>query len=210
MNAGRLVLCAALASIGAGLFFLCRGVLMDSRATALSEQLRRLLPPSVGQWSDGIAYGAVHTAPADFPPDDEGDRLISWALFCAAVMNREQGEEGGPFRPWGEWSGEGDSGHAVTPWQLDKRYHGKFLNAHPRDELRDSEYACGLLADNWKHFRQYGGELAQAATAASYNASRAKVIAALESDPTISAADALTTGGNYGSDVLRRFGGFVS
>lgn len=189
-------------AVVAGIAFYVRRLVVQNRAQTLAAQLQTL-PRALAQWAEPIAAGAVATAPGDFPGGLEG-----WARFGAAIMDRESlGGEGSGYSPAGEWNGTGDGGHAVTPWQLDRRYHARHLDRPDRSPASDSVYAFGLLAERWRRFRSFGGDLALASTAAAYNASAQRVADALAAGADLASIDSLTTGGNYGSDVLRRFGG---
>jgi hypothetical protein len=134
----------------------------------------------------------------------------AWATLGAAVMDREsRGADSSYYSPRGAWDGEGDGGHAVTPWQIDKRYHADYLARTDRTPARDSVYAFGILRDNYKRWHSVP------ATLAAYNASAKRVAVVVEAaraegrEPTAEDLDPLTTAGpsggpDYVSDTLSR------
>lgn len=157
------------------------------------------IPDSVKQWTGPISVGAARTwpltislkSPAGFPGG-----LLAWALFGCAIVDREQGPEGGPFTPWGDWNGTGDSGHGHTPFEIDDRPaggHAGYLARTDRTPEGDAAYAFGILAHGWRATAD------QQITADEYNAGP-RVEKLSDAD-----ADAATTGANYGSDVVSRF-----
>jgi hypothetical protein len=178
-------------------------VAIDSLQTSrLAAELRERLPAHLARWAAELAAGAGATAPQGV----EALPVGRWALFGAAVMDREsQGATSAGYAPKGEWNGTGDGGHAVTPWQIDVRYHAAYLAKTGRTRASDSIYAFGILARGYAAATSAGAQLEEALqlAAAAYNAGHKPLDAWLASG-ALDAADALTTGHNYGADVLRR------
>lgn len=200
---GFLVAAVALLGAAAGLAYEVWSYVMDSRAIRISAQLAAQLPQRLAQWSDAIAAGASRTCPSDFPSGASGDSLLEWAFLGAAVMDRES-LGATALTPANDWNGTGDGGNASTPWQLDKRYHAKYLARTDRTPATDSAYAMNLLAASWRAVEKHGATDDDAIrdAADAYNASQSKVLADIDAGTN---PDELTTGGDYGSDVLGRF-----
>jgi hypothetical protein len=151
---------------------------------AISEKIRATVDDRIARWADAVAGAAVKTVPSDFDGGAEG-----WALFGCSVLEEESmGGDAPGYSPKGEWFGTGDRGNAETPWQLDRRYHAKYLTSGDRTPETDSAYAMALLSNNWKTFSDVSPpELRLKATAAGYNASLGRVRAALDNgqDPDL-------------------------
>jgi soluble lytic murein transglycosylase-like protein len=131
-------------------------------------------------------------------------------LLVLAVMDRES--MGGWALTPKDARGTGDGGHGKGLMQIDDR-------AHPFTSCEDDtgrllwqqapfnvHYACMLLARLLLHFKG-----AEAPALAAYNAGQGRVSRALAALPpgstpeqVLAACDAVTTGGDYASDVLAR------
>jgi len=93
--------------------------------------------------------------------------------------------------------GTGDHGNGIGIMQIDKRYHPKFTNRHHALDHQaninyGAQYLAGLL-------REFDGNTPQAVAA--YNGGPSRVRGAVYSGLS---PDAVTTGGDYSSDVLER------
>jgi soluble lytic murein transglycosylase-like protein len=137
-------------------------------------------------------------------------------LLVLAVLDRESlgGEALTPSGP----RGTGDKGHGRGLMQIDDRAHpftsaeddtGKPLWAEPSFNIH---YGCMLLARLMLHFKG-----AEAPALAAYNAGQVRVSRALAALPpgatpeqVLAACDAVTTGGDYASYVLKRRAAFAS
>jgi hypothetical protein len=71
----------------------------EGAVQSLADKLIDVLPSRLGQWAEQLARGALDTAPASMNP-------LKWALFAAAVMDRES-NGGSQLRPHGA-GGSGD------------------------------------------------------------------------------------------------------
>ncbi|RKI39185.1 hypothetical protein D7Y27_22510 [Corallococcus sp. AB004] len=170
------------------------------------DELEQRLPKHLSQWS------------REFHAASTVMRLCPYLL--AAVCERES--MGGLWlKPRGP-AGLGDKGNGHGLMQIDRRYHRAFLARlmpdgrpawqNPRENIL---YGAGLLADRIRDFdKRHSARSARvrlAGAVASYNASQEKVEAVLRALPddaterdAITAMDALTTGKDYGADVLLR------
>jgi len=93
--------------------------------------------------------------------------------------------------------GTGDHGNGIGIMQIDKRYHPEFTNRHsPFDHQANINYAAQYLANLLLDFN---GNTSQAIAA--YNGGPRRVRTAVYSGLS---PDAVTTGGDYGRDVLQR------
>lgn len=134
-------------------------------------------------------------------------------LLLGAIMDRETlGGESEHLKPRGP-AGRGDEGHGRGLMQIDDRYHSGFIQAttpagKPLWEIPAFNilYAAWLLKENLNAFTN---ETAPAVAA--YNAGVRRVRNALvalgpvsEDRFRVHAVDAVTTGGNYSADVLKR------
>jgi hypothetical protein len=128
--------------------------------------------------------------------------------LIGAVMDRES-IGGEVLKPRGP-GGLGDKGRGHGLMQIDVRYHPRFVaDRLPTGELMwqaptwNVLYGATLLATN---LTALDGSFP--AAVAAYNASIDRVlkvyVSGLEGDALVDGLDALTTGGNYVSDVLTR------
>ena len=93
--------------------------------------------------------------------------------------------------------GTGDNGNGIGIMQIDRRYHPGFTNRYsPLDHQANINYGAQFLA---KLMAEFGGNIPQ--TVAAYNAGASRVQAAIRAGLP---PDAVTTGGDYGRDVLQR------
>ena len=120
---------------------------------------------------------------------------VSPALLLA-IMDRETGD---PHR-----IGFGGRNPAVTNgsdfglMQINRAAHPDFFAHHDwRDAAANIDYGAGVIAADLHH---YDGDVTRAAAA--YNAGPGNVDRALAAGHS---ADSVTTGGDYGSDVARRY-----
>jgi hypothetical protein len=100
----------------------------------------------------------------------------------------------------------GDGGHGRGIWQRDDR---SFVIPadYLQTPLRQAQDAAALLAGHFTHFRTVHPIAPWHAAIAAYNAGRGGVNAAIQAGRT---PDSATTGGDYGADVLSRWGRCVS
>lgn len=121
---------------------------------ASQEELFRAAVPSHGQWMTEAILAAARAK-----------QLNPFLLGAIAYWESDFGQARG-YDPKGAPDGWGDSGHACTPWQIDKRYHAAFLSSAGAKEIsRSSLYAAGLVA---QAARLFPGNIE--AIIASYNA----------------------------------------
>ena len=93
--------------------------------------------------------------------------------------------------------GTGDHGNGIGIMQIDKRYHPEFTGRHsPFDHKANINYGARYLA---QLLREFNGNTSQAIAA--YNGGPRRVRTAVFSGLS---PDAVTTGGDYGRDVLER------
>lgn len=118
-----------------------------------------------------------------------------------ALMDRETGD---PRR-----IGFGGRNPAVTNgndfglMQINRSAHPGFFREHDwRDPKANIDYGASVIADNLRHF---SGDVDRAAAA--YNAGPGAVDRALAGGRS---ADSVTTGGDYGTDVARRYRHFAT
>ena len=82
--------------------------------------------------------------------------------------------------------------------QINRSAHPGFFAQHDwRDPAANLDYGASVIAGDLKH---YDGDVARAAAA--YNAGPGNVDRALRAGHS---ADSVTTGGDYGTDVARRY-----
>lgn len=134
------------------------------------------------------------------------------AYLLAAVCDRESG--GGRYlKPPGP-AGVGDGGHGRGLMQIDDRYHKEFVASGAW--MKPFENICKgaeILAANRKEFAEDAD--AEFLSVCRYNASAKRIAEALAkaNADKISrrmAADSVTTGGDYGSDCIRRRASFLA
>lgn len=93
--------------------------------------------------------------------------------------------------------GTGDHGNGIGIMQIDRRYHSDFTNRYsPFDHKANINYGARYLA---QLLHEFNGDTAQAVAA--YNGGPRRVRTAVYSGLS---PDAVTTGGDYGRDVLQR------
>ena len=189
---------AALAAVAAWLWK------READVQDLANKLIDTLPSRLGQWGVQLGRAANLTSPASLS-------TMKWALFVAAIMDRESG--GGiylhPRGPAGrgdfqdKGDGRGVVGRGLGLMQLD-------IGAHPDLEAQPEKWQ----APSWNIeqgarelrglYTQLPAEMDQAEkfqrTADGYNAGPR---ALRHPDP-----DSITTGKNYGSDVVARAAAF--
>lgn len=93
---------------------------------------------------------------------------------------------------------QGDFTNGVGIMQIDRRWHSEFTErVRPNDHAANIEYGASLLSADYKRLKNWHH------AAAAYNAGPGRVARAVTDgkDP-----DTLTTGGNYGKDVMQRAG----
>ena len=120
---------------------------------------------------------------------------VSPALLLA-VMDRETGD---PHRiGFGGRDPAVSNGSDFGLMQINRAAHPEFFAHHDwRDPAANIDYGAGVLAADLRH---YDGDVTRAAAA--YNAGPGNVDRALAAGRS---ADSVTAGGDYGSDVARRF-----
>jgi Transglycosylase SLT domain len=182
----------------------------DLRITGRSDGELSLRRPSTGYRKDPGKPGTHDKPGSDDAPKDLPRQYaallplvqrsatkhhVSPALLLA-IMDRETGD---PHR-----IGFGGRNPAVTNgndfglMQINRSAHPGFFAQHDwRDPAANIDYGAGVLAADLKH---YHGDVVRAAAA--YNAGPGNVDRALAAGRS---ADSVTTGGDYGSDVARRF-----
>lgn len=96
-----------------------------------------------------------------------------WVLAAVGMHESHFGSAPG-YVPKGDPRGEGDGGNAVGFWQIDKRYHAKWLEAWDGRVETMADYAAQLLAERRRWFPSN-----VEAQVAAYNASAARVREAL-------------------------------
>jgi hypothetical protein len=179
----------------------------DLRITGRSDGELSLRRPSTGYRKDPGKSG-THTppaAPTGLPSQyhhllplverSAARHHVSPALLLA-IIDRETGD---PHR-----TGFGGRNPAVTNgndfglMQINRAAHPDFFAHHDwRDPAASIDYGAGVIAADLRH---YDGDVAKAAAA--YNAGPGNVDRALAAGRS---ADSVTAGGDYGSDVARRY-----
>ena len=104
-------------------------------------------------------------------------------------------------------SGTGDAGHGRGLMQIDDRFHEFARTGSWRDPRANIRFGCDLLADNRAVLKREGltGRQLLKATLASYNGGLGAVLGALDRGNDV---DSVTTGSDYGKDVMDRAGWF--
>ncbi|HST65491.1 MAG TPA: transglycosylase SLT domain-containing protein, partial [Mycobacteriales bacterium] len=120
---------------------------------------------------------------------------VSPALLLA-IMDRETGD---PHRiGFGGRNPAATNGNDFGLMQINRSAHPEFFRTHDwKDPAANIDYGASVIAADLKH---YDGNVTEAAAA--YNAGPGNVDRALHAGRS---ADSATTGGDYGSDVARRF-----
>lgn len=120
---------------------------------------------------------------------------VSPALLLA-IMDRETGD---PHQiGFGGRDPAATNGSDFGLMQINRSAHPEFFRTHDwTDPAANIDYGASVIAGDLKH---YDGNVAEAAAA--YNAGPGNVDRALRAGRS---ADSATTGGDYGSDVARRF-----
>jgi hypothetical protein len=104
-------------------------------------------------------------------------------------------------------AGTGDGGHGRGLMQIDDGAHEFARTGNWQNPKANIRYGCDLLADNRAVLKREGltGRQLLKATLASYNAGLGAVLRALDRGINV---DSVTTGDDYGKDVLDRAGWF--
>lgn len=123
---------------------------------------------------------------------------VSPALLLA-IMDRETGD---PHRiGFGARDPAATNGDDFGLMQINRAAHPEFFRTHDwKDPAANIDYGAAVIATDLK---RYDGNVTEAAAA--YNAGPGNVDRALRAGRS---ADSATTGGDYGSDVARRFAHF--
>lgn len=153
----------------------------------------------------------AHLRPWRFLAESAGVRYRVDPLLILALIDRES-RGGLALRPQGP-QGYGDSGHGHGLMQIDDRWHAPFLavrldDGSPAwaDPMHNTDYGTSLLRAALNAFGE-DEELAACAYNAGVGGVR-RALSLLTAPSTLeakrAAANAVTTGGDYGVDVLRR------
>lgn len=187
----------------------------DLRITGRSDGELALRRRSTGYRKDPGRPG-THAAPAPQPaaaPQDLPSQYqkllplversaarhhVSPALLLA-IMDRETGD---PHQiGFGGRDPAATNGNDFGLMQINRAAHPEFFRTHDwKDPAANIDYGASVIAGDLTH---YDGNVAEAAAA--YNAGPGNVDRALRAGRS---ADSATTGGDYGSDVARRFAHF--
>ena len=124
--------------------------------------------------------------------------------FAALMLRESGGGQALGYFPKGEIDGWGDGGNAYGLFQIDKRFHAKFLaSPEAKTAVGQAVYALGLLCSNRRLIRVvcHVPDLAERAAYAAYNCGVGNVFAALRKglDP-----DTYTTGHDYSTWIWKR------
>jgi hypothetical protein len=183
----------------------------DLRITGRSDGELSLRRPSTGYRKDPGRPGthtAAPAAPAGLPAQyrrllplvrQAADRHHVSPALVLAVVDRETGD---PHRiGFGGRDPAATNGGDFGLMQINRAAHPDFFAHHDwRDPAANVEYGTVVLAADLRH---YDGDVTRAAAA--YNAGPTAVDRALAAGH---GADSVTTGGDYGSDVARRYAYF--
>jgi hypothetical protein len=188
------------------------GVATDGlRITGRSDGELSLRRPSTGYRKDPGKPGTHEhreSAPKDLPGQyatllplvrrSAGRHHVSPALLLA-IMDRETGD---PHRiGFGGRNPAVSNGSDFGLMQINRTAHPDFFAHHDwRDPAANIDYGAGVIAADLRH---YHGNVVRAAAA--YNAGPGAVDRALAAGHS---ADSVTAGGDYGSDVARRYAHF--
>jgi Transglycosylase SLT domain len=181
----------------------------DLRVTGRSDGELALRRASTGYRKDpgkaGTHAPAPTTAPKDLPAQyrkllplvekSAAKHHVSPALLLA-IMDRETGD---PHRiGFGGRNPAATNGNDFGLMQINRSAHPDFFRTHDwKDPAANIDYGASVIAGDLKH---YDGNVTEAAAA--YNAGPGNVDRALRAGRS---ADSATTGGDYGSDVARRY-----
>lgn len=178
----------------------------DLRITGRSGGELALRRDSTGYRRDP-GHAGPHT-PADLPSQYQkllplversaAKHRVSPALLLA-IMDRETGD---PHKiGFGGRNPAATNGNDFGLMQINRSAHPEFFRTHDwRDPAANIDYGASVIAGDLTH---YDGNVTEAAAA--YNAGPGNVDRALRAGR---GADSTTTGGDYGSDVARRFAHF--
>jgi hypothetical protein len=185
----------------------------DLRITGRQDGELALRRRSTGYVKDpgkaGFHRQAQDTAPKDLPSqyqkllplvEKAAERHHVSPALLLALMDRETGD---PKKiGFGGRDPSITNGNDFGLMQINRAAHpGFFANHDWRDPEANIDYGASVIAANLKH---YDGNVAEAAAA--YNAGPGNVDRALANGRS---ADSVTTGGDYGTDVARRFAHFT-
>jgi hypothetical protein len=126
------------------------------------------------------------------------------ALLAALCLRETHAGWAPGYVPKGCFTGRGDHGHGFGLFQIDDRGPYRHLPAECPEAtpMLQARWACAVLEDARRELAAFRGHpLFERATLAAYNAGSPRVATALRAglDP-----DSVTTGKNYGADVLHR------
>ena len=176
----------------------------DLRITGRADGELSLRRPSTGYRKDPGKPG-IHVRPVQLPSQyakllplvekAAARHRVSPALLLA-IMDRETGD---PHRiGFGGRDPAVSNGSDFGLMQINRAAHPDFFAHHDwRDPAANIDYGAGVIAADLRH---YDGDVTRAAAA--YNAGPGNVDRALAAGHS---ADSVTTGGDYGSDVARRY-----
>jgi hypothetical protein len=177
----------------------------DLRITGRSGGELSLRRPSTGYRKDPGVPGTHERPPAGLPAQyrkllplvrrSAARHHVSPALLLA-IMDRETGD---PHRiGFGGRDPDVSNGNDFGLMQINRTAHPDFFAHHDwRDPAANIDYGASVIAGDLHH---YDGNVTRAAAA--YNAGPGAVDRALAAGHS---ADSVTTGGDYGSDVARRY-----
>jgi hypothetical protein len=184
----------------------------DLRITGRSDGELALRRRSTGYRKDpghaGTHAPAAPAVPANLPSQyktllplvrkSAAKHHVSPALLLA-IMDRETGD---PHKiGFGGRNPAATNGDDFGLMQINRSAHPDFFRTHDwKDPAANIDYGASVIAGDLKH---YDGNVTEAAAA--YNAGPGNVDRALRAGRS---ADSVTTGGDYGSDVARRFAHF--
>jgi hypothetical protein len=180
----------------------------DLRITGRTDGELALRRRSTGYRKDPGEAGTHGPPPADLPSQYQkllplversaAKHHVSPALLLA-IMDRETGD---PHKiGFGGRNPAATNGNDFGLMQINRSAHPEFFRSHDwKDPAANIDYGASVIAGDLKH---YDGNVTEAAAA--YNAGPGNVDRALRAGRS---ADSATTGGDYGSDVARRFAHF--
>jgi hypothetical protein len=168
---------------------------------------------------DGGVRSALRGKPHPVDPGNHFDRIEPYlpdfeeaallegedcALLCAIALRETWAGWAPGYRPKGSYIGRGDGGHGFGLFQMDDRGpYGHLPRECPEaTPFLQARWACQVLKDARRDLADFKDHpLHERAVVARYNASLKRIREALVlgHDP-----DHVTTGKDYGADVLRR------